>query len=185
MVPYPFHVKAVLRRPSPKISIVPRCYEPDMLDTLTLRDAGDGELPVFAQFWMAMFEEIGIVRESDLLEGWQARFLQYFRPRIARGEACLSVAVENGRVVGTAGALERDGYPAVVTGLRNGYIFGVRVEPQFRGRGIARALTERSIAFLRERGCRRIRLHASPAGRGIYEGLGFIATNEMELPSEI
>ncbi|MGZ3505938.1 MAG: GNAT family N-acetyltransferase [Vulcanimicrobiaceae bacterium] len=76
------------------------------------------------------------------------------------------------RIVGTAGALVRDGYPTAIHGIRTGYIFGVRVEPAYRGNGIATRLT---------RACIEIRLHASDAGRPIYERLGFSPTNEMRL----
>ncbi|MGZ3522556.1 MAG: GNAT family N-acetyltransferase [Vulcanimicrobiaceae bacterium] len=85
------------------------------------------------------------------------------------------------RIVGTAGALVRDGYPTAIHGIRTGYIFGVRVEPAYRGNGIAARLTRACIEFLREIECIEIRLHASDAGRPIYERLGFSPTNEMRL----
>lgn len=91
------------------------------------------------------------------------------------------LALDNERVAGTACALVRDGYPAVIHGIRVGYIFGVRVEPAYRGGGIATRLTRACIDFLREIECAQIRLHASDAGRPIYERLGFVPTNEMRL----
>ena len=152
-----------------------------MLESLTVRDACAADLPTFARFWISMFEEIGMFAERDFAGGWDEPFVEYFENRIARGEACLSVAVDGERVVATAGALESDGYPAIIHGVKLGYVFGVRVEPEFRRMGLARALTQRSVEFLRARGCKRIRLHASDAGRTIYESLGFRASNEMVL----
>jgi ribosomal protein S18 acetylase RimI-like enzyme len=153
-----------------------------MVETIGLRFAGPPDLPVCAAFWLAMFEEVGLLSESDFRPGWKDRFVEYFTGRIARGEARYSLAVEGETIVGTAGAVMLDGYPSAVHGMRLGYIFGVRVEPQYRGSGIATALTRDCVAFLKSLDCKRIRLHASSAGRPIYEKLGFEPTNEMQLP---
>ncbi len=52
---------------------------------------------------------------------------------------------------------------------------------EYRGQGLATKLTELTIGFLRERNVASIRLHASPFGRRIYERLGFVDTDEMQL----
>ena len=38
-----------------------------------------------------------------------------------------------------------------------------------------------ALRALGERGVKRVVLHASDAGRALYERLGFVATNEMRL----
>lgn len=162
------------------VAIVLRCYEDTMQETLTIRPARTDELSVCASFWIAMFEETGLFYERDLPEDWRERFVRYFSMRIAADEARYFVAVDGERIVGTAGALVSEGYAAIM-GRAAGYIFGVCVEREYRGRGLATALTPESIAFLKEKRCKRIRLHASPAGRPIYERLGFEPTNEMQL----
>lgn len=152
-----------------------------MSSTLTLRPAAVEDLPVCADFWLAMFEEIGLYRNADFTPKWRERFVEYFSRRIASGEARYTLALDADRIVGTAGAMLADGYPAIIHGLRFGYIFSVRVEPGYRGRGLAASLTREAIAFLRSHDCARIRLHASNAGRPIYERLGFKRSNEMQL----
>jgi len=152
-----------------------------MQDTLVLREAQPAELSAIAEHWIAMFEEVGKHREAEFAHDWRERFVHYFRERIGRGDARYFVAVDRERIVAKAGAMLTDGYPAAIHGLRNGYIFGVRVDPDYRGRGIATHLTQRAIAFLRERKPWAIRLHASPFGRPIYEKMGFIPTNEMQM----
>jgi GNAT superfamily N-acetyltransferase len=152
-----------------------------MQETLALRQATIAELPEIAERWLAMFEEVGNFTEADFVPDWRHRFVQLLSDEIARGDASYFVAVDGTRIVGTAGARMTDGYPSTIHGVRSGYIFGVQVDPQYRGRGIATALTERAIAFLKERNPWRIRLHASRFGRPIYEKLGFVPTNEMEL----
>jgi len=128
-----------------------------------------------------MYAEIGIFREADFEPGWRERFVRYFEARTAASEAQYFVACDGDRVVGTAGALIRDGYPSVIHGVRFGYILGVYVDPEFRSLGIAKRLTQDAIAFLRSAGVRNIRLHASKAGRPIYEKIGFTPTNEMQV----
>lgn len=150
-------------------------------NTLTIRRGLIEELPVFAGFWLAMFEEIGILNAGQMAPDWRDRFERYFSRRIELGEAAFFVAVEDEVIAGTAGALVGDGYPFAIHGIARGYIFGVRVAPEFRRRGVAATLTGEAVGFLRDAGCKRIRLHASPAGRATYERLGFTPTNEMEI----
>ncbi len=73
---------------------------------------------------------------------------------------------------------EWDGAPVgTATTLRYGsdlaWIGMVLVHPDYRRRGIGRALLRHCIAWLQERGVRCIKLDATPAGRPVYEGLGF------------
>lgn len=152
-----------------------------MAAAITIRAAAIEELPECAGFWLEMFREIRMLTERDLPRDWRERYIDYFARRITAGEARYVIALDEQRLVATAGAMLEDGYPTAIHGLPFGYIFGVRVEPQYRNRGIGSRLMRETITFLRDLKCRRIRLHASVFGRRIYEGLGFTATNEMEL----
>jgi len=65
-------------------------------------------------------------------------------------------------------------------GTACGFLFGpvawvamVLVEESFRGRGIGRALTERVLEFVEQRGATTVRLDATALGRPLYERLGF------------
>jgi GNAT superfamily N-acetyltransferase len=55
----------------------------------------------------------------------------------------------------------------------------VYTEPGWRRRGMARALMQEMMAWAKGEGCDRLILHASKAGRPLYESLGFFPTNEM------
>jgi GNAT superfamily N-acetyltransferase len=55
------------------------------------------------------------------------------------------------------------------------------VVPAARRRGIARALMNEVLEYCRAQGFRSVYVHASDAGRPLYESLGFIPTNEMRL----
>jgi ribosomal protein S18 acetylase RimI-like enzyme len=162
------------------------CYKDSMdhrtqaTDTV-IRTGAIAELQTLAEFWLAMFEEAGIRRDSDMASGWRGRFCDYLAERIEAGEAQFFVALDNTEIVGTSAAIVAAAIPYFVTGIKRGYIFGVRVAPAHRRRGIARRLTQEAIAFLWQCGCDKIRLHAAPLGQRIYERLGFRSTNEMEL----
>jgi GNAT superfamily N-acetyltransferase len=51
--------------------------------------------------------------------------------------------------------------------------------PAWRHRGVARMLMQAALAWARDAKVDRVLLHASDAGRPLYEQLGFRATNEM------
>ena len=53
------------------------------------------------------------------------------------------------------------------------YLLNVYTRPEARHRGLARKLVERAVGEARSAGVRRIWLRASPAGRPLYEELGF------------
>lgn len=146
------------------------------------REAGDADLPACAELWLAMFEEVGKHRESHFAPDWRERFVAYASRRIHAGELRYFIAEMDGEVVATAGALLRDGYPSDIHGVPYGYVFGVSVKPKARKRGIATELTRQAVAWLKAQNVARLVLHASPFGRPIYEKMGFIPTNEMQLP---
>lgn len=64
---------------------------------------------------------------------------------------------------------------------RRPYLLNVYTYPEFRKRGLARLLTQKSIEWCREHGYKTLWLHASEYGRSVYESLGFQPTNEMKL----
>ncbi|MBI3466632.1 MAG: GNAT family N-acetyltransferase [Planctomycetes bacterium] len=72
---------------------------------------------------------------------------------------------------------EWDGAPV---GTACGFLFGpvawvamVLVEESYRGRGIGRALMERVLEFVEQRGATTVRLDATPLGQPLYERLDF------------
>ena len=151
------------------------------MDALRYRAATVSELHRCARFWRAMFEEIGTKNVSRWAGDWPDRFVAYFLRRMKSGEAIWFVCESKNKIVGTACALIKDGYPNEIHGLRWGYILGVSVDPEHRRQGIAEQLTRNCVEWLKDAGCDLIYLHASIAGRPIYERLGFVANNEMRL----
>jgi GNAT superfamily N-acetyltransferase len=59
-----------------------------------------------------------------------------------------------------------------------GWVGGVAVAPERRRAGLGGALTEAVIAHLQGRGAATVLLHATDAGRPVYQRLGFLAEGE-------
>ncbi|WP_088889254.1 GNAT family N-acetyltransferase [Leptolyngbya ohadii] len=105
----------------------------------------------------------------------QARYTLYYQAFIAEVDK---------RVVGSAGCQQFAGlYPNILkTSERcDGYIWGVYVEPAYRGQGIGTQLTQQTLAHLKAIGCTHAVLNASPFGKPIYSQLGFAESNVMRL----
>jgi len=67
---------------------------------------------------------------------------------------------------------------------RRAWVVNVYTEPAFRRRGLARRVLEAIIGWCREEKMKAVFLHASDAGRPLYDSLGFTPTTEMRLVLE-
>lgn len=142
-----------------------------------IRTATARDIPALVRAWYAMLDECGLLG-SGVLEDWEERLARHFEKQIGGEHSRWFVAEEEGRVIGTALATLSSGRSNILIDL-TAMLAGIYVEPEYRGRGIARRLTEEAIAWCRERGCVRVRLNASRMGRPLYESLGFVPATEM------
>jgi GNAT superfamily N-acetyltransferase len=62
---------------------------------------------------------------------------------------------------------------------RHAIVLNVWTEPRWRRQGVAESLMEAVLGWARAERLDRLVLHASEAGRPLYERLGFVRTNEM------
>jgi GNAT superfamily N-acetyltransferase len=143
--------------------------------------AAPAEIEIGVRFRYAMKVELAM-RVNLLRPDWAARETAYFAKRTAEGGAQWYLAKVGEEFVGSACAYVDDSWAStLLEHPQNGWIIGVYVVPEYRRRGIARALTEAALSWLRSTECVEAKLHASPYGRGIYDSLGFALTNEMKL----
>ncbi|GAA5513178.1 N-acetyltransferase Eis [Deinococcus carri] len=128
----------------------------------------------------AMFADMGkevhkVEAVSATALGWHRRMLQ-----VGLYEGVLMHAGAD--IVAGAGLLWRDWPPNPDTAEQTrAYLLNVYVQPQHRGQGLAWVLVQTLLTRCASRGVNIVSLHASEAGRPIYEGLGFRASSEMEL----
>lgn len=154
--------------------------------TIAIRAAGVGDDAFIAAAFRRMWLDIGIA-EADIVEDAEARVVSFIAHARAELGFCGAIAEDDGgrRVGCAAGQWFAGLYPLVLkeSVRKYGYVWGVWVDASVRRGGVGRRLTEACVAGLRESGCTKVLLHASPMGRGVYEGIGFVGTNEMAIVS--
>lgn len=151
--------------------------------TINIREASIKEDSVIAEHFYQLCRDNDVPTHSIQSE-WLERTLQFIHH--ARQELYYKafVAEIERVVVGSASCQLFSGlYPHILTNdyRKYGYIWGVYVEENYRGQGIGKHLTNRAINHLKELGCTRAILHASPLGKPVYSSLGFSESNEMRL----
>jgi GNAT superfamily N-acetyltransferase len=143
---------------------------------------GEDHLHEILDFRYSMMAENGLA--DRLKDDWRSLNHAHYREQFMLGRCLHHGAFVQGRLVGTAGALIRTGWPySTLKGPGGGWIMDVYVLPEYRNRGLARLLTRAALAWLREHGVGDIRLVASAQARAlrIYEPLGFVPSGEMRL----
>lgn len=147
---------------------------------LTTRFAALSDAALITAHRRTMFDEMGKSSEPALAE-----MARNFEPWVRRMLECRKyvgwVVEDAGEPIASAGffELEWPPHPLDPATSHRGYLLNFWVEPAYRGRGVARSLVKESLTEARRRGLRVVSLHASDAGRPVYEAMGFHATNEM------
>jgi ribosomal protein S18 acetylase RimI-like enzyme len=147
---------------------------------LATRLATEKDAELITAHRYAMFAEMG-KSERSILEGMQRNFAPWVERMIAAGKYVGWIVEDENRPAASGGffELEWPPHPLDPAGEHRGYLLNFWVEPKYRGRGLARTLVREALAESRRRGIRVTTLHASDAGRRVYEPMEFRATNEM------
>lgn len=152
------------------------------MSELSIRIATLADLPVLIRHRRMMWWDMGRHDEAAL-ELMQQAANEYFTAAVVDRTYRGFLAVNAfGKVIG-GGGIVISAWPGLLNQRRpqRAMILNMYVEPEYRRRGIARKLMETMIAWCRENGFANVALHASDAGRPLYEQLGFKATTEMRL----
>lgn len=154
-------------------------------DGFLIRRASTAELATLVAHRRAMFCDMGY-SDQAALDSMSERFGVWLLEHMDAGDylAWLVVAPDGSVAAGTGLWLMDWPSHMVGKGARRGNILNVYTEEGFRRRGLARELMQTVLAWCRENGVDTIILHASPAGRPLYDSLGFTPTNEMRLRLE-
>src|SRR6266568_1097402 len=165
---------------------VPTTYnEPSTISEameIHIREAAVEDLKHILHHRRAMFEEMGF-QDTAVLDRVGSLSREYFSEALRTGKYRGWIAEGlNGQIVGGGGIVLADwpGYPAENHAAR-AWILNMYTEPGARRRGVAKRLMEAMIEWCRINGFRAVSLHASSAGRPLYETMGFQPTNEMTL----
>jgi len=153
-----------------------------MPDSISIRLATADDIPMIRHQRRRMFVDMGNP-ENQVLDDHDEIFKKWVGPTMEAGEYLGFLAQnEAGETVGGAGLWLPNWPPHPVRPhTRRGYVMNVYVRPEYRGQGIAKRLMIAVMEWCKANNVLIISLHASDAGRPVYEGLGFEGTNEMRI----
>lgn len=139
------------------------------------------DIPEILRQRRAMYESMDY-QDAELLSAMASLSAGYLAKALADGSFRAWLASENNLIV-AGGAVIISPWPAHPYDLecRRATILNVYTDPEYRRRGIARALMQAMIDWCRSQGFAGVTLHASKDGRHLYESLGFVESNEMRL----
>ena len=140
----------------------------------TIREAGIDELDRLIALRRKMFESMRI-EDAAALDRTCAAARIYFAEHMPTGAFHAYVgADERDNPIASIGWVVHSTPPSPHNLVgKVGYVMNLVTLPQWRRRGIARALLEHVLGVLREQGIPVASLHASAKGRQLYEDLGF------------
>ena len=153
-----------------------------MSDRFAVRRATLDDVPTILFHRRSMFAEMGI-GTAEALDAMEIGFEPWLRRKLAE-EHYLGwmVTTESGEVIAGAGLWLMEWPPTVIEpGALRAYMLNVYTHPPYRKQGLAHRLTQTIIDWCKANNYRLLVLHASDAGRPVYESLGFKLSNEMRL----
>lgn len=150
---------------------------------LNIRLATPDDAPTIVHHRWAMFVAMGQDEDTVTREVYGVNYEAWLRPKIANGDYIGWLAEnERGEVVAGAGLWLHEWHPSLsAPNALAGYVLNVYTQDAYRGRGLAHKLMAVLLDKCRERGIKKVTLHASQYGHPIYESMGFKHTNEMRL----
>jgi GNAT superfamily N-acetyltransferase len=107
----------------------------------------------------------------NTIVGWNQTAADWTRFLTASPDGCF-VMDDDGKIVGTATTLSYEN--------RFAWIGMVLVDPSHRNRGIGTTLLQRTIEYLDAGGIPTLKLDATPAGKPLYQKLGFVTEYEID-----
>jgi GNAT superfamily N-acetyltransferase len=149
--------------------------------TITLRPAGPADALLIADHRDAMFAEDKI--HAATIRQASAMYRDWLAGALATDAYMGWLAEESDQVIGSIGLWlipwpHHPKHPG--TNLR-GYVTNMWVDAAHRRKGAGRLLVEAATAEAKARGVTWMMLHATEAGRPLYESMGWRAGNEMVL----
>lgn len=146
---------------------------------ITIREASPRDIPEILRQRCGMYEDMG-TKDSDALSAMAKLSAEYLSRAMVDGSFRAWLACDGDRVV-AGGAVIITPWLAHPYDLecRRATILNVYTNPEYRLRGLARKIMQTIIDWCKREGLAGVTLHASEAGRHLYESLGFESSNEM------
>lgn len=153
------------------------------MSPITIRRATPDDMDELMALRFQLFRESGYLQGEEppsvLIEATRV----YLSENLPTEHFCAWVALVEGRMVGISGLVFFQKPPTEenITGLE-AYIMNMYTLPEWRKQGIATALLQGIITYVKQTSARRIWLHTTNDGQPVYEQSGFVFTHgDMEL----
>lgn len=147
---------------------------------ISYRKADINDIEQLVQLRIDFLKEVQ-PQESRLYteEALRTSLSHYFHTNIMANQFIAWVAVDGNKLIATSGLVFFEVAPGftLIDG-KIAYIMNMFTDANYRGKGIAKELFQYILEEAKEIGYRRISLHATDAGRIIYEKFGFKLTND-------
>lgn len=153
---------------------------------IRMRDATLDDLPVLVRHRRWMFEEMNTLKgnpnDAATFDAMDEAYARHAALNLASGTMLAWVFEADGRVV-ASGAVSVYGLPPRPDNFTEKALLlhSIYTDPLYRRRGLARQIVSHAIDVCRAMGVPHLTLHASDAGRPLYESMGFHATGQMRL----
>jgi len=137
---------------------------------------------IIADHRYLMFAEMGM--DADMLAQAREVYVPWLQTFIQAGDYIGVFSEYDNTVIAGAGMWLTTGAPLPALhspDLRRANIVNVYTHPHHRRKGLAKQIVNQLIDIAREKGIPVVQLHASDAGRPLYESMGFTNTNELRL----
>jgi GNAT superfamily N-acetyltransferase len=154
---------------------------PSLPPNITIRPATPSDIPEILRQRRRMYEDMNYT-DPHALDAMSRLSSDYLYQAIPECSFRAWLAVHDQHPI-AGGAILITSWPAHPYDLEccRATILNVYTDPEYRRRGIARLLMETMIDWCKRKNLARVNLHASHAGRHLYESLGFEPSNEMRL----
>jgi GNAT superfamily N-acetyltransferase len=139
-----------------------------------VREATVEDIQQLVELRMQLFAEMGKIGNAAELPELREATRRFFVDAAEDGSAWSWVAVEGVTLIatGTLVVFQRPPYLGNLLG-REAYLLNMFTLPSYRGQGIAAQVLQKIMDFATTRGFGKVWLHASAAGRPLYERSGF------------
>lgn len=152
-------------------------------ETMDIRIATPDEDEILVGHYLKIWDSYGTPPEHYRLDA-AARILSFLRSGREERRLASFLAIVDDEIAGSVSCqLHQSPFPEVIRPEQrlHGYIWSVYVAEAFRRRGIALALTNRAVDYLKSIGCTTAVIHASDVGEPVYRSAGFELAKEMRL----
>jgi ribosomal protein S18 acetylase RimI-like enzyme len=149
-----------------------------------IRRATSQDIPVLVDLRLKMQQETGHLTKRLAELGHATR--EYLREALPAETFLVWVVEARAQIVATSGLIFFHKPPSErnLSGIE-AYILNMYTLPEWRGQGIATALLNTMMAFIKETEAHRVWLYATHDGKPLYEKAGFVLTTRHTLEMDL